>query len=144
MASEQRRSGASSGWSRCFSASCGCSLAMVSSVVVATRWNCRAATLSWMCSKSRICKEKETRISTPSQGASQQPMSLPCAALLGAGMTLHVWRSQRPSHSHRTPFWAQTGSLHHSQSQRLEARATHRALCSTVPSVIRQHHPAFQ
>lgn len=65
-ASEQRRSGASRGWSRCFSASCGCSLAMVSSVVVATRWNCRAATLSWMCSKSRICEEKETRISTPS------------------------------------------------------------------------------
>lgn len=49
-------------------------------------------------------------------------------------MTFHVWKSLCPSHARRMPFWAQTRSLHHSQSQRLEARATHRALCSTVPS----------
>lgn len=138
MVSEQRQSGASRGWSRCLSASWGCSLAMVSSVVVATRWNCRAAALSWMCSKSRICKEKATQGSAPPQrgqpGAWQQPRSRPWAALLGSWHGIPCVEEPESFPRMQDTLLGSNQEPAPLPSQRLEERATHRALCSTVPS----------
>lgn len=123
---------------------------MLSSVVVATRWNCRVDTLSWMCSKSRICKEKETRISTPSEEAAwrlaatkEPPMC--CSAGELAWHPTCGRASVLPTHKgYLSGLKPGACTTPRAKGWKQEL---HTELCVAqcqVPCVIRQHHPAHQ